>query len=55
MKPLKETKLAALYFRVKAIIDQDKTGSIYLVIFGLLLTLLLRLVFGPNFADLFMD
>lgn len=55
MKPLKETKLAALYFRVKALLDQDKTGSVYLVIFGLILTLILRLVFGPNFGDLFMD
>lgn len=55
MKPLKDTKLAALYFRVKAILDQDKTGSVYLVLFGLLLTLIFRLVFGPNFGDLFMD
>jgi len=55
MKPLKETKLAALYFRVKGILDRDKTGTIYLVIFGLLLTLLLRLVFGPDFVDMFSD
>ena len=55
MKPLKESKLAMLFYRVKSILDQDKTGSIYLVIFGLLLTLLLRLVFGPDFASMFSD
>ena len=55
MKPLKETKLAALFFRVKAFMDEDKSGTWYLIIFAIVFTLILRLVFGPDFADLFKD
>ena len=55
MKPLKDTKLAALFFRVKAYLDEDETGTGYLVVFGILLFVLLRVIFGPDYADLFID
>lgn len=49
MKPLKDTKLAALFFRVKAYLDEDETGTGYLVVFGLLLMIILELLLGPDF------